>query len=213
LQSASSARAMRGHRGPKLPRRCNPSARAEPARREAIAIAGRRCLYGALDDLCPAPRVLRNAVEEFLTAGRAPDGPIRAAYIILCNDRASRFADVRAMILKARQLAVAGIDREQEVRVSLAGLRPLHRQQDPCRNACPTLPWRCGRLARGRCHERTRGSCRPSRGAASSPPSDQHAIRPRAGGTGDRLGSPSILNCSLPHQSPPCCKPWRLPSS
>jgi hypothetical protein len=39
------------------------------------------------------------------------------------------------------------------------------------------------------------------------------AIRPRADGTGDRLCSPSILNCSLPHQSPPCCKPWRLPTS
>jgi hypothetical protein len=73
---------------------------------------GRRCLYGALEYLCPAPRVLRNAVEEFLAVGYAPNHPLRQALLILYNDRADSFDDVRLLILAARELAVAEIDRQ-----------------------------------------------------------------------------------------------------
>jgi hypothetical protein len=72
---------------------------------------GRRCLYGALDHLCHKRRVLHIAVEDLLAAA-IPAKP-HCAILPWYNDRARSFADVRALILKARALAVADLDQPQ----------------------------------------------------------------------------------------------------
>jgi len=70
---------------------------------------GRRCLVGALDDLCARPRVLRLAVWDFLEA--AISTPQGGGFVLTWyNDRARSFADVRALILKARALALEQAD-------------------------------------------------------------------------------------------------------
>jgi hypothetical protein len=75
---------------------------------------GRRCLYGALDHLCAKRRVLRIAVEDLLEAAM----PGKRELLPWYNDHCGGFADVRALILKARALAGHDLDRQPPQKIA-----------------------------------------------------------------------------------------------